>query len=68
MTVYAVNDRLNPQLTAMANVDVQPGALNEIHLELLPGARISGRVEFDGGTRPLWGAEPLRVRASGWSA
>jgi hypothetical protein len=63
VTVYAVNNRLNPQLTAMATVDVQPGALNEIHLELLPGARISGRVEFDGGTRPLWGAEPLRVRA-----
>jgi hypothetical protein len=63
VTVYAVDDRLNPQLAAMANVEVQAQGLNEVHLELLPGARISGRVEFAGRTRPLQGGDPLRVQA-----
>jgi hypothetical protein len=64
VTVYAVNDRSKPTLAAMAKVDVQAHAANEIHLELLQGARITGRVEFAGRTAPLQGSGPLRVLAA----
>jgi hypothetical protein len=61
VTVVAVDDRLNPELVATARVEVEADGTNEVSLELLRGASVSGRVVFAGLTEPLHSASPLQV-------
>ena len=63
VTIVAVDDRLNPDLVATARVEVEADGTNEAYLELLKGARLSGRVVFAGLTGPLHSATPLQVLA-----
>ncbi len=46
----------------MIRVDVVDGALDDVQLTMVPGGRVSGRIVFDGRSRPLHGHTPLRVR------
>jgi len=66
--VTAISDGTSPRLAAFTHIDVQNQPV-EATLLMQPGARLTGRVEFDGLQRPLHSALPLQVSIkSSWSS
>ena len=67
VTIVAVDNPLNPDLVATTRFEVEADAPNDAYLDLLKGARLSGRVVFTGLTGPLHSATPLQVVAPAFS-
>lgn len=64
VTLWAATNQTRPSLAALAQIQIEDRVPDDVILRLMPAARVKGRVEFAGLSRPLRGASPLRVLAA----